>query len=681
MDEKENLNNGLNNMQNPNLSNNQPNNSGLGNNTNPVEQNTEENPYYNPYFQNDDLSNSPYLSENSSNVALNNDIYNQSYMDIYSNGDISQDSNTPDEPIPENTQNESVNSNESIDLFNMGANEDKKEHINPILSQTVNTPEPQNNLNDNTQAFDNNQFETNPQNLGNEPFSNTGNYVDNSQFVNQQPTEPQFGAVNPILNNNYAQPQNPNNNGFENYTEPQTFNNNNIENYTEPQNFNNNNIENYTEPQNFNNNNIENYAEPQNFNNNQMNSFGNDNDEDFKKIWMDKLYEKANTKKFSIPAFFFGSLYYLYRKLYLPGFVFLLISCLIPIIGLSLIPTLPVAPLIATLIALIMQIIYGFAFYPLYKSHINGKLAKSKNEVQSPNQLLDIAKNKGGKSVLFVVLGILLNTIITGIAITTIGISVVLDLLDSFLPNSNTNTQQTPNSNQAILNDLASDNTAGTMETFNFYGNYYFEYDSTNWLENENGALVNGNYTLSYIQALENLTNFGYDTNLPEGRTGFHTYLYNLFSSQIDATTTTLELGQSSFIYQGGLYYSYIDLVYATSIERCYFLVIPEKDIFIEFILSNADTVIPENIHEEVLGMLETITDETQQDENDTTLPNDSNGLNTNNININDTTNEPNSNTSNSTNNTSLNNDSTNSIPQNNNTTNNGGIDLTNVQM
>ncbi len=619
MDEKENLNNGLNNMQNPNLSNNQPNNSGLGNNTNPVEQNTEENPYYNPYFQNDDLSNSPYLSENSSNVALNNDIYNQSYMDIYSNGDISQDSNTPDEPIPENTQNESVNSNESIDLFNMGANEDKKEHINPILSQTVNTPEPQNNLNDNTQAFDNNQFETNPQNLGNEPFSNTGNYVDNSQFVNQQPTEPQFGAVNQILNNNYAQPQNPNNNGFENYTEPQTFNNNNIENN----------------------------GEPQNFNNNQMNSFGNDNDEDFKKIWMDKLYEKANTKKFSIPAFFFGSLYYLYRKLYLPGFVFLLISCLIPIIGLSLIPTLPVAPLIATLIALIMQIIYGFAFYPLYKSHINGKLAKSKNEVQSPNQLLDIAKNKGGKSVLFVVLGILLNTIITGIAITTIGISVVLDLLDSFLPNSNTNTQQTPNSNQAILNDLASDNTAGTMETFNFYGNYYFEYDSTNWLENENGALVNGNYTLSYIQSLENLTNFGYDTNLPEGRTGFHTYLYNLFSSQIDATTTTLELGQSSFIYQGGLYYSYIDLVYATSIERCYFLVIPEKDIFIEFILSNNDTVIPENIHEEVLGMLETITDETQQDENDT----------------------------------SLNNDSTNSIPQNNNTTNNGGIDLTNVQM
>lgn len=653
MDEKENLNNGLNNMQNPNLSNNQPNNSGLGNNTNPVEQNTEENPYYNPYFQNDDLSNSPYLSENSSNVALNNDIYNQSYMDIYSNGDISQDSNTLDEPIPENTKNESVNSNESIDLFNMGANEDKKEHINPILSQTVNTPEPQNNLNDNTQAFDNNQFETNTQNLGNEPFSNTGNYVDNSQFVNQQPTEPQFGAVNPILNNNYAQPQNPNNNGFENYTEPQTFNNNNIENN----------------------------GEPQNFNNNQMNSFGNDNDEDFKKIWMDKLYEKANTKKFSIPAFFFGSLYYLYRKLYLPGFVFLLISCLIPIIGLSLIPTLPVAPLIATLIALIMQIIYGFAFYPLYKSHINGKLAKSKNEVQSPNQLLDIAKNKGGKSVLFVVLGILLNTIITGIAITTIGISVVLDLLDSFLPNSNTNTQQTPNSNQAILNDLASDNTAGTMETFNFYGNYYFEYDSTNWLENENGALVNGNYTLSYIQSLENLTNFGYDTNLPEGRTGFHTYLYNLFSSQIDATTTTLELGQSSFIYQGGLYYSYIDLVYATSIERCYFLVIPEKDIFIEFILSNNDTVIPENIHEEVLGMLETITDETQQDENDTTLPNDSNGLNTNNININDTANETNSNTSNTTNDTSLNNDSTNSISQNNNTTNNGGIDLTNVQM
>ena len=128
--------------------------------------------------------------------------------------------------------------------------------------------------------------------------------------------------------------------------------------------------------------------------------------------------------------------------------------------------------------------------------------------------------------------------------------------------------------------------------------------------ETEDGSLAYGNYTLSYIQSIENLTSAGFDINQNDGRSSFFTYLYNLFSSQIDAQSTTLELGSSSFIYDNGIYYSYFDLVYSASIERCYFVLIPEDDIFMEFILSNTDTVIPDDIHNEIVSYIGSITDE-----------------------------------------------------------------------
>ena len=133
-----------------------------------------------------------------------------------------------------------------------------------------------------------------------------------------------------------------------------------------------------------------------------------------------------------------------------------------------------------------------------------------------------------------------------------------------------------------------------------------------------------------------------------------------MFSSQIDSTTTTLELGSSTFIYDNGIYYSYFDLVYATSIERCYFVLIPEDDIFMEFILSNNDTVISDMENEEVIGYICSTTRANYQDNLDTnnissTVINET-GNNTSNVNINDS--EPqSSNSGNSSSNiTSLNN-------------------------
>ena len=64
--------------------------------------------------------------------------------------------------------------------------------------------------------------------------------------------------------------------------------------------------------------------------------------------------------------------------------------------------------LLTLLLPLILAVVYGFAFYPLYKKDVNNKLKKYKNEAQTPAQLLDNAKQKGGTSIPFVLLG---NTI------------------------------------------------------------------------------------------------------------------------------------------------------------------------------------------------------------------------------------------------------------------------------
>ena len=610
MDENNNL--GNSNLDNKNANNKIENsNNPIENANNPYVPNTEDNPYYNPYFQNNDAGNSPYYD----NTTINNDIYNQTYMNVQQDdsaepNDNSQDNNQENsqdstlEPDNANNSNTTDNIAENTNLNNMAVSSEPQNneplndlntntiHVNPILSQSINpnpiSLDPINKSSiDPNQDFNNNQ--TSFQNFAGQ---------DNSQMTDQSFSNDQSGFQNFATQDN-AQMNN------------QDFNNNQsgFQNFTGQDNS---------------------QMNDQGFSNDQsgfQNSYGSSNDEEFKKAWMGTLYEKANRRKFSIPAFFFGGIYYLYRKLYLFGFIFTLITCAVSLIGIyatfsSLTnmlgtPSLSSAilpMLLTTLLPIIINIVYAFAFYPLYKGDVNKKLEKYKVETQSPAQLLDIANKKGGTSIPFVLLGILASGIISSIALTIIITSTFANFVNGIftgLPQNN----QNENENTLVGNN-AEDNLANYLP-YNFYEDYFLEYDASTWSEDGNGALINGTYQLSYIQSLEGLTGSGFDINTNEGRSSFFTYLYNLFSSQIDATTTTLELGSSSFILDNGIYYSYFDLVYADSIERCYFILLPESDVFIEFILSNTDTIIPDEIHEEVVSYICLVTNEPLEQEND----------------------------------------------------------------
>ena len=311
---------------------------------------------------------------------------------------------------------------------------------------------------------------------------------------------------------------------------------------------------------------------------NQM--YGSDNDEEFRRVWMGNLYEKAQAKKFNWSAFFFGGFYFFYRKLYLWGFLFIVLSVL----------------------PLINNIICGLSFYSLYKSHINKTLEENKNNVQSPNQLLDIAKAKGGTSAGSAIIAVLLLFIVP-VAI------VAISLVNIFLISDNADRLTSGNNNNQSGGNLISTMPTENYDYHKFYNDYAIRYNPENWQLDESGKnLVNGYYSFGYMQSIENLSSFGYDISTDVGKSSFFTFLYNQFSSQIDASTT-LELGSSNFSsLENGIYYSYIDLIYATSIERCYFVLIPEDNIFFEFILSNPDTVIADSIHNEIVDNISEIT-------------------------------------------------------------------------
>lgn len=198
---------------------------------------------------------------------------------------------------------------------------------------------------------------------------------------------------------------------------------------------------------------------------------------------------------------------------------------------------------------------------------------------------------KNGKKSVPIILIIIILLLIVGIVIAAI----------IFVPKM----VNKPQENNNIEDNNIVDEPVTNFAYFKFYENYGFDYNSEKWGANlEDAVLTSGNYKLKYIQSLENLSNIGYDIKMPTDRASFFTFLYDQFSSQADVSTTTVELGTSNFTLKNNAYYAYLDLVYGTSIERCYFILLPDEDMFIEFILSNEDTVISDEINNEVIDYI-----------------------------------------------------------------------------
>ena len=118
-------------------------------------------------------------------------------------------------------------------------------------------------------------------------------------------------------------------------------------------------------------------------------------DEKFIKAYIgknaDKMYDSVKKGGINIWAILFGIAYFAYRKMYLISIIIaILIQCSVYLI--------PSGSYISTLI--------GIFFCPIYKWHITKKLREIKkdNPTANEDQLLLIAHNKGGTSIISAIL-------------------------------------------------------------------------------------------------------------------------------------------------------------------------------------------------------------------------------------------------------------------------------------
>ena len=334
------------------------------------------------------------------------------------------------------------------------------------------------------------------------------------------------------------------------------------------------------------------YAEPQ---------YATDYNEGFIQTWMgSELYQKSTTKKFNWCAALFGPAYLLYRKMFLTGILAFLIETIV-----SLICSLLNAPIVITLvISLVIYLAYfaglGIGFYPIYRSYILKQLEKYKKQVPDNNQLLNIASQKGGTSVLAFIVYLVAASLITS------------GIMGMSLYNGTSNTPSNTSTN--TTNQIA---TQDVTDLFNFSDNYVITYDTENWFVNKKEkTLESGDYKLVYSASYpENA--LGVNLSTTEGRSSILKQLIDQFTTLATQANLEIKNTNNSFISQNNCYYTYIDVSNNTAISRYYFIILPEDAILFQFALGIEDTSIDYEKHMETITMLTQIeTDQTLVDEN-----------------------------------------------------------------
>ncbi len=580
MDDSNNLNpNDANNIQDTNINN--SNNLNTDSNSN---MNTD--PYQNqdPYASmNADMNSNPYQNQDpfasvnadiNSNPYQNQDPYASINTDINSNPYQNQDpyaSLNPDMNIPMDS-----NPYQSQDPFTITNTDMNSNVINPILSQDLS------NTNNATNFQNDNNFASqNMNNQNDNAFAGQDmNYSNDNSFAGQDM--------------NYQ-----NDNAFTS----QDMNNQNDNIFASP-NMNGQNVNNFSN-QDMNNNTYDMNSNP---------SYGNtgnvstgDYNMDFVKTWMGGLYDKAHSSKFNCSAAFssiVGGVYFLYRKMHLTGLLFTILQFLLLFLSLFMFTKFgPVSLGLTAGVVVVFFLIYGFAFYPLYRNFVKSKLNKFKTATQDNSQLVNMASQKGGTSVIAVASYCICIPII---------IAAILALLVNFdiinFSNSGNNSKEPSSETQDTV-----DTEDIILESLDFTDGYSMEYDPDTWFYSEDDkSLTKGDYKLVYSgQAISNLKGLlSVDVTTPDGRSTLLSTLVSSLESQGAQLNMSVQAGSSTFVVgtsNNNVYYSYIDVTAENAISRYYLILIPEDDILFQFVLSTNDTTIDTETNIEVIEILTSI--------------------------------------------------------------------------
>lgn len=495
----------------------------------------------------------------------------------------------------------------SFDANNSGIFEPVNNTANPYELFNDNMPyEQNNNIDSNAQYEQPNDLSNNmPYSLDNN-FDSTASYDQNNMQYNQ---------ANSFDGNMQYTQDNSFDNGMQ-YTQGNNFGNG--MQYGQA----NNNVNSY---QSFENANVQ-YNQASNFDNGMNNGYGysvsSDYAADFERAWMGNIYDKAHSKKFNWCSALFNGVYFMYRKMYVSGLLFVILfnlTMLIPSLMFfgGILKSVALYTVLAIILPLIFMILFGFIFYPLYKSFVSKKFNSLKATITDNSALINEANTKGGTSVLGVVIALIVSAIITSVGLGTT-ISNSIEQLFNKLPDQEQG---------GLINETTEPVT--DMKSFNFLNEYSIQYDSLSWFFNPgDNSLTKGNYTLIYSgQYLDDIkNNFNVDVTNSSGRASLLNTIVSNLESQAVAINLSLEVATNSFAAGNDSYYAYLDIISDTDISRYYLLLLPEKDILFQFILSSNDTNIDYATNLEVINILTSISAEESNEpnnENSNTISNE----------------------------------------------------------
>lgn len=137
----------------------------------------------------------------------------------------------------------------------------------------------------------------------------------------------------------------------------------------------------------------------------------------------DVIYSKMNKKgSFNIYSMLFTSMYFLYRKMYLIGIISSILQYVI-------------AEFVNNIfVSLACFVIWGFAFYPLYKMHVNRKVEK----ITAKEFIEEDIKKKGGTSIGVVIIIPVILVVVLLASIGTIIMNSAMKTIDNNYNNTTT---------------------------------------------------------------------------------------------------------------------------------------------------------------------------------------------------------------------------------------------------
>lgn len=219
--------------------------------------------------------------------------------------------------------------------------------------------------------------------------------------------------------------------------------------------------------QNINNNQIPSYTSP----NQNQNLYNNVNDTFLIDSYIGKNADKITTRGFSVPAFIFGPYYLLYRKMYKVAVIWILILIIINVVS-FLLNNILITRILGALVTAAHAAV-GAKFKDIYVDFVTKKVKeiKEKNPSASANDLSKICMQKGGTTILPIVLitlfYMILYTIIIFISALVIS-TIPYSQIENYQSNTNVKEQKVEDLKFTIPSETVTNKTINGIK-----GKYY----------------------------------------------------------------------------------------------------------------------------------------------------------------------------------------------------------------